>query len=226
MSTTGSSAARPERASQPPAKELAYDYIRREILWKPGVEAEFLAEEAVGKALGLSRTPVREAFLRLEAEGFIQLVPRKGALIRAITEREIRDVMEVRLVAETWAARKVLSDPGAQAELLGRLEDLHASLIGLRDADDAVAFIDCDREFHRAIIAASDNQVLLDFYERLRDLQLRMGLRVLGESAARIAAVNAEHQEILDALRGGDGDEVHAAISRHLEATGRVLLRS
>jgi DNA-binding GntR family transcriptional regulator len=213
-------------AVQAPAKDLVYDYVRREILWKTGPEGEFLAEEVVGRQLGLSRTPVREAFLRLEAEGFITLVPRKGALVLPMTERLIRDVMEVRRLAESWGARKVMVDPGARAELVGRLTSHHERMIGLTDAEsdgEVWTYIECDREFHREIIAAAANQVLLDLYERLRNLQLRMGRRAVGASVRRVHAVNAEHERIIKAFASGKEANALSAISRHLDVTERVL---
>jgi DNA-binding GntR family transcriptional regulator len=213
-------------ARQAPAKDLVYDYVRREILWKAGAEGEFLAEEAVGRQLGLSRTPVREAFLRLEAEGFLALVPRKGALVLPMTERVVRDVMEVRLIAESWGARKVMVDSGARADLVRRLTEHHERMLGLTDGEsdrEVWGYIECDREFHREIIAAAANQVLLDLYERLRNLQLRMGRRAVGASAKRVHAVNAEHERIIRAFRSGKEANVLSAISGHLDVTERVL---
>jgi DNA-binding GntR family transcriptional regulator len=205
-----------------PAKAQAYEYVRREILREAIDTPHFLSEEHVGRELGLSRTPVREAFLMLEAEGFLQLVPRKGALVVPITERQVREVMQVRSVVESWSLTQVLADEGLRARLLVTLHALQDDLEAIGD-DDATASIECDRRFHREIIAAAGNQVLLDLYERMRDLQLRMGVRAVLDDSARAQAVRREHRNIIDALAGGRGDRVLAALSEHLEITAQSL---
>lgn len=203
---------------------LAYEYVRQQILRDASAEPHFLTEEMVGKALGLSRTPVREAFLMLEAEGLLQLVSRKGALIMPITERQVREVMEVRSVVETWSARHALTDGHESAALLETLRRFQDQLAAI-GGSDPTASIECDRSFHRAIIAATGNQLMLDLYERIRDLQLRMGVRAVINDPERAASVLREHEAIIDALAQGDEDAVAAAITEHFEVTQRSLLR-
>jgi DNA-binding GntR family transcriptional regulator len=206
-----------------PAKELAYRYVRSEVLAKAPSQPEFLAEETVATALGVSRTPVREAFLRLEAEGFLSLVPRKGALLRPITEREISEVMEVRLLIECSAAEKAVVDGSRRARLVERLSELGDELVALAKESDVSLFIDCDRRFHEEIVAAANNATLLDLYHRLRDRQLGMGLRAVLDNADRLDAVCEEHASIISAFDKGDLPAVRAAITAHLDTTAGVL---
>jgi DNA-binding GntR family transcriptional regulator len=207
-----------------PAKLQAYEYVRGEILRDSINEPHFLTEEMVGRALGLSRTPVREAFLMLEAEGLLQLVSRKGALILPITERQVREVTEVRSVVESWSATQALADPRLCERLIATLRALQEDLVAIGD-DDPTALIECDRAFHRAIIAAAGNQVMLELYERMRDLQLRMGVRAVLGDPERAAAVRAEHQLIIDAFAGGSEHRILAAINGHLDVTAQNLRR-
>jgi DNA-binding GntR family transcriptional regulator len=207
-----------------PAKMQAYEYVRGEILRDSLNEPHFMNEETVGRVLGLSRTPVREAFLMLEAEGLLQLVPRKGALIVPITERQMRDVMEARSVVESWSATRVLVDDEARARVLRRLVALHEELLALGD-DDLTALIECDRRFHRELIETAGNQVMLDLYERMRDLQLRMGVQAVLDDPDRVEAVRREHQRIIDAIADGGEAGVLAAISDHLDATAQSVRR-
>jgi DNA-binding GntR family transcriptional regulator len=125
--------------------------------------------------------------------------------------------MEVRLVVETWCAARVLEQDELRASLLMTMRQLHEQLIALGD-EDPTALIETDRQFHRALVSAAGNQVMLDLYERLRDLQLRMGVRAVLGDPARSAAVREEHRRILSALEEGT-DELVAAIQAHLEAT-------
>ncbi len=208
----------PRRERAQPAKLLVYDYLRQRILRDVIDEPHFLTEEMVASELGVSRTPVREAFLMLEAVGLLQLVPRKGALVMAITSRQVQDVMEVRSVVETWCASRVLADDELRRSLVEALSAFHEELIALGD-EDPTRLIETDRRFHRELVAAAGNQVMLDLYERLRDLQLRMGVRALLGDPARSAAVRVEHQRIVDALDEGTEEHVLNAIQAHLETT-------
>ena len=206
-----------------PAKEIAYQHVRAEVFAKASHEPYFIAEESVAAALGISRTPVREAFLRLEAEGFLSLVPRKGALVRPITEREILEVMETRLLIECGAAEKATRDAHRRGRLVERLAVLLEEQAEVADSSDVSAFIDCDRRFHEEIVVAADNSTLLDLYHRLRDRQLGMGLRAVLDNSDRLDAVRDEHARIIDAFREDDAQAIRQAITEHLDATAEVL---
>jgi DNA-binding GntR family transcriptional regulator len=211
----------PERTR--PAKLGVYRHLRELILRDAIDGPHFLTEEMVALELGVSRTPVREAFLMLEAEGLLQLTPRKGALVVPITSREVREVTQVRSVVETWCAQQVLRSDERRAALVLAMQELHEELAGL--GSDPTALIDTDRRFHRELVAAADNRVMLDLYERLRDRQLRMGVRAVLGDPLRVAAVRAEHQAILDALAEGDEEALVAAIRAHLERTRQSVDR-
>ncbi|MEA2269665.1 MAG: hypothetical protein QOC64_2275 [Solirubrobacteraceae bacterium] len=207
------------------AKDVAYDYVRREILWDGSNQTRFIAEETVGNVLGLSRTPVREAFLRLEAEGLLTLVPRKGAMSVPVTERKVREVMEVRSVIETWSAARILEDPVARRRVVQTMRALLDELVELGHAADPWAFVEHDRSFHRELVVAAGNDVMLGLCERLRDVQLQLGVRAIFGDPAHIDAVNAEHARIVDALASGEEADVRAAIVGHLDATSQRLRR-
>jgi DNA-binding GntR family transcriptional regulator len=218
-------ATRTEVIAEPgrPAKDVAYDYVRREILWDERNDARFLAEETVGQILGVSRTPVREAFLRLEAEGLLTLVPRKGAMIVPITEREIREVMDVRSVVESWSARRVMQDEASLRRVVTRMRAVHSQLLGLSRETDPWAFVERDREFHRELVVAARNHLMLGLYERLRDMQLRLGVHAVLGDPERVDAVNGEHGRIVEAVASGDVARAESEIGRHLEATAQTL---
>ena len=211
------------QGAREPAKEAAYRYVRSEIVARAASEPYFLAEEVIAAALGMSRTPVREAFLRLEAEGFLTLVPRKGALVRPITEREIVEVTEVRQLIERSAAEKAVASPGQRNQLVARLRELDVELRELSEGADVSAFIDCDRRFHEEVVIAANNSTLLDLYHRLRDRQLGMGLHAVLDNTDRINAVCQEHARIIESFESGDQAAIGDAITAHLDATAHVL---
>jgi DNA-binding GntR family transcriptional regulator len=208
------------------AKERAYDYIKGEILGATLGEGEFLTEEGLATALGISRTPVREALLRLDAEGLLTLVPRKGAFVRPVTQREISEVIEVRALVERFAAKQ-LCDPDFHQRRKLVAESLAALLreqTELATRNDAAGFIDRDRRFHAEIVAGAGNLTLVDLYQRLRDQQLRMGIRAVTADHDRYESVVREHEAVVEAVASGDADAVAAALNAHLETTRQLLL--
>lgn len=172
-------------------------------------------------AVGVSRTPVREALLRLEVEGLIKLYPKKGALVLAVSAQEIADVVETRLLVEEFAARKAVP---ASPRLIARLEELLAEQSALARDGDLAAVSVADRCFHAEIVRNAGNQILSRLYDQLRDRQLRMGVAVLEAHPDRIAANITEHSELLDAIRSGDAEEAARVVRRHVGRV-RVLVR-
>jgi DNA-binding GntR family transcriptional regulator len=202
------------------AKELAYGFVKSEVLAGRPRQGEFLTEEQVATALGVSRTPVREAFARLEAERLLELLPGKGALIRPISYREIVDVMEVRQMIEVFAARRLIE---RGAEITDDLYELLAEQRELAEHGNAEAFIECDRRFHSQIVIAAGNDLLVDWYQSLRDRQLRMGVQAVVSEPARTRQVLGEHETIVATLEAGDPEEARRAIEGHLLTTLDVL---
>lgn len=173
----------------------------------------FLTENEIAESSGLSRTPVREALLRLEAEGFINRIPNKGAYIPAVTDRDIAAIMQVRMMIEEWSVRRVAEAGG------GLVDDLSEIITRQSAEDDATAFIDLDLAFHTAIISAAQNPILTDFYRSLRDRQMRMGIRIVTADHERRSRVVAEHRAIVDAIALGDPDLAGEAVRHHLDST-------
>ncbi|MFJ8747580.1 GntR family transcriptional regulator [Embleya sp. NPDC127516] len=200
------------------AQDITYRWLKKHISALPRDGGTFLIESEVAQAAGTSRTPVREALLRLETEGFVQIMPKKGAFVPPISDAEVRTVMEARELIEDWSMRRVV--PAGEA-FLDELDALVAAQEGL--VDDAVGFIDCDRAFHGAIVRQAGNPVLADFYEALRERQVRMGLRAVVGDESRFRKVLAEHAAIVSALRTGDPDRAAQALGTHLGSTLAAL---
>jgi DNA-binding GntR family transcriptional regulator len=206
------------------AKDRALDYVKSRVLTGEFAGGHLISEGEVAAALGMSRTPVREAFLRLEAEGLLRLYPKRGALIVPVSPDEIREVMEARLVLEQFAAEKIIRLGNvARTDSYRRLA---AELERQRRAGTAAAladFLDSDRAFHAVTIDESHNSILGGFYGSLRDRQMRM----IGEStlrdSLRLATIIDEHQTIAEAIRDGDTSAARKAIEVHHKSTARAL---
>jgi DNA-binding GntR family transcriptional regulator len=201
------------------APETAYRWLRDAISALPWDEEAFLSENAVAEASGTSRTPVREALLRLEASGLVRRVPHKGAYVPALSSRDIESMMEARQIIEEWAVRKVARMQSPTGELDKLLEEQAQTLT------DPVAFIECDIRFHKYIVATADNPVLEDVYDSLRFKQLRMGVKAVVDSEGRSDHVLREHREIVEAIGSGDPDLAVKAVLDHLSST-RAALRA
>ncbi|HET9118328.1 MAG TPA: GntR family transcriptional regulator [Pseudonocardiaceae bacterium] len=206
------------------AKDRALDYVKTRVLTGTFPGGELISEGEVATALGMSRTPVREAFLRLEAEGLLRLYPQRGALIVPVSPEEVRAVMEARLVLEQFAAGQVVRRGPATAA--GVFERLSAELERQRKARsvaDFRNFLDSDRAFHSAIVEDAENSIVAGFYASLRDRQMRM----IGESATRdpqrITTILDEHRRIAEAVRDGDLEQALKAVKLHLTSTARAL---
>lgn len=196
------------------AQDVTYRWLKRHIASLPRHVGTFLTETEVAAAAQTSRTPVREALLRLEAEGFLQILPKKGAFVPPVSDDEVRAVMEARALVEDWSVRRVIR---RAYDLAGELGTLISEQVD--SLTDPVRFIDRDRAFHRAIIAAVGNQVLTGFYETLRDRQLRMGMRAVAASADRARVVVDEHTAIAAGIGSGDEAQAAAALAAHLHST-------
>ncbi|WP_151773558.1 GntR family transcriptional regulator [Streptomyces abyssomicinicus] len=198
---------------QPPAAERVYIHIKQSVLDRTYEGGSLLTEGELAEAVGVSRTPVREALLRLEAEGLIKLYPKKGALVLPVTAQEIADVVETRLLVEEYAARKAVPAP---PRLIARLEELLEQQRQQAAGGDYAAAAVTDRCFHAEIVRSGGNAILSHLYDQLRDRQLRMGAAVMHSHPDRVAKTLVEHGEILDALRAGDADRAVEAVHGHV----------
>lgn len=205
----------------PSATERAYVQTKERILDGRLRGGDLISEGDIAAAVGVSRTPVREAFLRLEAEGLLRLFPKRGALVVPVSAAEVEDVIETRLLIERFAIERI---GRADDELRDRLEALLARQERLATKGDVQAFEEADRELHRLLVAATGNEILLSVHDSLRDRQSRMGLVALTQDTRRMRAILDEHRELVEALVAGDpaaGD----MLGEHLGGT-LVLLRA
>ena len=205
------------------AKDRAHDYVKARVLSGAFPGGELISEGEVAAALGMSRTPVREAFLRLEAEGLLRLYPQRGALVVPVSSEEARAVIEARLVLEKFAAGKVIGRGSAACAAV--FERLSVELQRQRDAaakSDLQKFSDADRAFHSVTLQESGNAIVAGFYSSLRDRQMRMN-RELVIHDKQITTIMDEHRVIAEALRDGDLLRTEEALRTHLASTMRAL---
>ena len=219
-------------SSQLSAADRVYQYAKDAILSRRLGVQDLLTEGELAESVGVSRTPVREALLRLQAEGLVRLLPKRGALIRPVTADEVSDVLETRRLVETFAVRKAITSPATSL-----VPALEAHLDRMRAAmknRDARAYVEADRDFHEAIVAATGNEILTSLYRSLRDRQLRMGVVNLLEErtgeldasgVARMRANIADHEAILTGISSRAIRASEAAVTAHLDRADHQLRR-
>ena len=214
------------------AADRVYEYAKAGILGRRFAPHDLLVEGDLATAVGVSRTPVREALLRLQADGLIRLLPKRGALVLPVTPGEMADVLETRRLIETFAIRKAVAEPprGLTDRLEGHLDRMRTA----QKARAARDYAEADRDFHEEIVAATGNEILAALYRSLRDRQLRMGVvNLLDESTgsvdpagvSRMRANIADHEAISSAIAARSVRAGEAAVHAHLERAERQLRR-
>jgi DNA-binding GntR family transcriptional regulator len=202
----------------PSAARRAHDHVKQRLLDGTYRDGELLSEGAIAQELSVSRTPVREAFLQLEAEGLLELYPKRGALVVPVSARDVADLFEARLVLERHCLARVAADPSPElAEQLGALIERQRERL---EAGDRAGFAVADRQLHRAWVAAAGNGLLLGLYDQLRDRQQRITARmVLHGGEPHTQRLVDEHERMVAALTSGDADAAIALLELHLAGT-------
>jgi DNA-binding GntR family transcriptional regulator len=202
------------------ATERAYAYTKQRILDSRFAGGELLSEGEVAEVVGMSRTPVREAFLRLEAEGLLRLYPRRGALVVPVSALEVETVMETRLLLERFAIEKIVR---LQVPIVAELEHAIARQERLVGRKDARGFVEADRAFHRIFVAGAGNPIVTDLYDSLRDRQSRMGLVAITHHAERSREILDEHRALSRAIDRRDEADALRVLEDHLRGTFELL---
>ncbi len=188
-----------------------------------------LSENELAKELGISRTPVREAFLLLEAEGLLELYPRRGALVTPISPTEADDVLEARLLIEAHCAGAVTApNPELDAVLADAIARQERALEGDDDGEGGMVshiFTVADRDFHETIVNFHGNPIFAHDFAALRDRQQRISANAVARSRERVQLFITEHRAIAAALAAGDGPRARTLVTEHLIAAHELARR-
>ncbi|MCO5997341.1 GntR family transcriptional regulator [Actinoallomurus rhizosphaericola] len=208
----------PDPAKRPSAAHTAYTVTKELILSGELPGGSLISEGEIAERVCVSRTPVREAFLRLESEELLALHPKRGAVVVPVSPGEAADVLELRLALERSAAERI-ARTGLPDEHHERMRALLARQRALAAVADVAGFADADEAFHRCIVEASGNRLAVRFYATLGDRQRRMSISALRLRPERLSLLADEHEALLDLLRLGDDAGFASALLGHLTAT-------
>lgn len=204
-----------------PLRELVFENIREAIIngyLKPG---ERLMEIQLAEELGVSRTPVREAIRKLELEGFVVMIPRKGAYVTDISIKDIADVFELRWALEALAAE--LAAERASEEEIEQMERHLLELAKVVEEQDVKKIVEIDTKFHETIYTASRNKRLGQILSLLGELIQRYRTLTLSKSE-RIKVTMEEHRAIVEALAARDPQRAGRLAQEHIESAENSLM--
>lgn len=196
-----------------PLRDVVFNTLRQAIITGEFAPGERLMEISLANRLGVSRTPVREAIRKLELEGLVIMIPRKGAQVARITEKNLRDVIEIRTVLEEFAA--VLACERIDQSGLHDLRQAHEAFIRSVENGDILDIVDKDETFHDTIFRATNNDRLISIINNLREQFYRYRMEYVKDIRQRSNLVE-EHRELLDAISSRDSIKAKELMKTHL----------
>ena len=199
------------------ATSLRESIIRREL--PPGQK---LTEPELAAKLGISRTPIREAFRQLESEGFLAVIPRRGAVVSTITAKQVEDFYEIKSLLEGFAARVVaekISDSDVE-----RLKRVNSQLAGLAERGQLEAFFAKNNDFHNYFIKLCGNEKLLEIRDGMVQRFKGFRMATLSLPGRLMESVN-QHKSIIRAFEKKDGRLAEAVVVEHALLGGEELVK-
>ncbi len=207
------------RLRQPTLAATAYAAIRLALLKNQLRPGEVYSEVRLAQAVGMSRTPVREALRQLEFEGLIVTMPQKGFRLKPISEAELREFYELRELLEVYVGETLAGKiTEQQLHALDQLWERQR-----RAVEDGIAFISIDEEFHLTLGEMAELARTARMISSLRGILWLLGNRMTNQPQRR-TAVLTEHKQIIDSLRRRDIGEVVRAIRAHIRETAQEAM--
>lgn len=204
-------------------REKILETIRDAILkgtLKPG---ERVSEPELAERFGISRTPIREAFRQLESEGYLEVIPRKGAVVASLSARDVLEFYSIKSILEGYAAR-IAAEKLSEKEI-ERLEAINARLQQIAADGDIKTFFRVHNEFHDLFIKAAGNDKLGELINQLVLKFNRLRLASLAQPGRMEISVQ-EHRKIIEAFRKHDGEQADNLVRRTATIGAEVLIQS
>lgn len=203
--------------------DVAYQGLKRRILdnvWAPGFQA---LEQEVALQLGMSRTPVREALIRLAKEGLVEVIPRHGMRVLPVSPTDMKEIYEILTALECMAC-ELLAGSKPSAAALAPLEEATTSMEAALMAGDLDAWAVADELFHERLVRLSGNRMLTDTVMSYWDRAHRARMFTLRLRPKPVHSTQ-EHTALVDALRKGDAARASAINREHRQRASTELLR-
>lgn len=197
-----------------PLRDVVFNTLRQAILKGELEPGERLMEIQLADRLGVSRTPIREAIRKLELEGLVLMIPRKGAEVAKISEKSLRDVLEVRRSLEELAIE--LACQRMTDEDMEKLEESQQAFQAAIQAGDAMSIAESDEHYHDIIYNGTGNSRLVQILYNLREQMYRYRLEYIKDADKRQILL-VEHEHILKAIKERHVAAAKAAAREHID---------
>ncbi|AXT34471.1 GntR family transcriptional regulator [Phaeobacter sp. LSS9] len=194
-----------------------YQALKAAILASELPAGSALRQIEIAKQFGVSKVPVREALQKLEAEGFVLLLPNKGAFVREVSASEVLDLLDIRAALEGQAVENAVPNM-----IETDLSALKANLAAYSEAPDIPAWSQINLQFHRMLCEPCGNAQLMLMLE---DIQLKIGpfLRLIVTEASGMERPRKDHVQIVEACLRGDAKEAALLARKHIEETKKEV---
>ena len=196
-----------------PLRDVVFNTLRQAILTGEMEPGERLMEIQLANKLGVSRTPIREAIRKLELEGLVIMIPRKGAEVAHITVKDMRDVLEVRSALEELAA--TLACKNVTPEHIEELKTANRVFEAAIVSKDVVAIVNADVAFHNIIYSMTDNQRLIQLVNSLSEQMYRYRLEYIKNESSHKTLIK-EHNKLIEYIENGDKEKACELIREHI----------
>lgn len=203
-----------------PLRDVVFQTLRQAILRGELEPGERLMEIQLANKLGVSRTPIREAIRKLELEGLVLMIPRRGAIVAEITEKSLKDVLEVRKALEELSVQ--LACERITEEEIEQLKDAAKNFEEALKTEDVTAFAEADVQFHDVIYFSTQNQRLIQLLYNLREQMYRYRVEYLKRKEVHPTLLE-EHNYIIQCLEKRDKFGATKAISTHIINQEKVV---
>ena len=204
-----------------PLRDVVFHALRRAILTGELVPGERLMELHLAQQLGVSRTPVREAIHKLELEGLVSMIPRKGAMVAEISEHGLKDVLEVRRALDAFCAE--LACERMNDEEKERLKEAYEAFAKATETKDTTVIAKADVDFHDIIINSTGNERLISTINNLAEQIYRYRFEYLKDESIHKGLI-AEHKMLMEAIFSKNIEEAKKAASAHIDNQERSIL--
>lgn len=197
-----------------PISEVVFSFLRKGILSHQYSPGERLIETEISKELGVSRTPIREAFRKLELEGLVKYIPKKGIVVNPISSKDMEEIFEIRMALEGLMAR--LAADRMTEEEMEEIDDLFHRMDRAFQEGDHKRLDELHSKFHLLFAKSSKNKRLCQMIESIRDY-IKMSRAQAFLNPNRVISLIQEHRDIVDAISRKDGEEAEKLARRHVQ---------
>lgn len=204
-----------ETAGKLSYKDIAYDRIKDAILFNRFRIGAIYSQESICRELGISKTPLREALLELQTDGYVSFCRGRGVLIQPVSYEKAHDILEARITVEPICAQ--LAAQRADEEDRQKMKNLLTSLQEGLPSEDGQRLYRIDHGFHRMVIKASHNEMFYRFLDVILDHYLRFEVKSVYNNSIDARKVYMEHRKVYEAIAAGDEKKAYKAMETHLK---------